>query len=140
MKSVFSYSPFEKVSSVTPEEREALNEYYNLRYHNEPEFKEKFKQSVYNSRKKNGRVNEIRNTKLKNYGLTLKKFNELINSQNNSCAICKKPFNEVTACIDHDHQTGKVRGLLCPNCNWALGHAKDNIKILESMIRYLQCT
>lgn len=39
---------------------------------------------------------------------------------------------------DHDHQTGKHRGLLCPGCNLALGHARENVNVLLSLVAYLE--
>jgi hypothetical protein len=53
------------------------------------------------------------------------------------CGISCRPDQEAL-CIDHDHSTGKIRGILCRNCNHLLGHAKDNIKILENSIEYLR--
>jgi DNA-directed RNA polymerase subunit RPC12/RpoP len=61
-------------------------------------------------------------------------------SQNYLCAACGKDLNTIEAeriCIDHDHITGKVRGILCSNCNVALGQAHDNIGILYKLIAYL---
>lgn len=55
--------------------------------------------------------------------------------KNNMCMICKTDWPLV---IDHDHKTGKVRGVLCKQCNIALGGAKDNIDILSSLIEYLK--
>ena len=54
--------------------------------------------------------------------------------QNHCCKICG---NRSTLHVDHDHQTGKVRGLLCPPCNKGLGHFKDNVEILQKAIDYL---
>ena len=52
------------------------------------------------------------------YGIDLKQWNEAFQQQNGICAICKKPKKLVT---DHDHKTGKFRGLLCNKCNVSLG-------------------
>jgi cell division septum initiation protein DivIVA len=80
------------------------------------------------------------------YGLTNERFQELLNKQNNSCRICRKSFAGKAAHIDHDHvccpgkkSCGKcVRGLLCGNCNTALGRFKDNIEHLEQAVKYLR--
>lgn len=68
-------------------------------------------------------------------------FVELLNSQKNKCAICKNPFDESErakmALVDHDHSTGRIRGLLCRDCNVALGTFKDNIGYLSRAIQYL---
>ncbi|NCA22781.1 MAG: hypothetical protein EBS86_16815, partial [Crocinitomicaceae bacterium] len=57
--------------------------------------------------------------------------------QKNKCYICLCTFDN-NAHIDHDHKTGKVRGLLCRECNLLLGFSRDNIHLLEKAISYLQ--
>lgn len=69
------------------------------------------------------------------YNLTEEQYLLLKENQNYSCAICKDSKKKLV--IDHCHTTGKVRGLLCTNCNTALGHFKDNIKFLDSAKDYL---
>ena len=77
----------------------------------------------------------------RNYGLTFEEFEAMLSNQDNCCAICKstkplgrhKRFN-----VDHHNKTGNVRGLLCSNCNTALGLVDDNIHTLKSMIEYLE--
>lgn len=60
--------------------------------------------------------------KLKKYNLTQELYNKLLNKQENKCPICKKTFSSnLKPVIDHCHESGKVRGLLCSNCNTALG-------------------
>jgi len=79
------------------------------------------------------------------FGLTLGEFFALVTAQNGECAICKKGIavysrgrgNPGAACIDHDHATGKVRGVLCHACNTALGLFADNAERLEAAARYL---
>lgn len=61
----------------------------------------------------------------------------MIINQNNSCYICNEILSK-RAFVDHCHSTGKIRKLLCNNCNLALGNAKDNIEILKNMINYLE--
>lgn len=63
----------------------------------------------------------MRNSQYKcRYGITLDDYNSVLEAQNGRCAICGElPSNHL--CIDHDHKTGKVRGLLCISCNVALG-------------------
>lgn len=81
-----------------------------------------------------------RKSNLKLYGITEEQlFNMRIN-QDFSCAICGKDEDDMERGLskDHDHITGKVRGLLCQNCNSALGMLKENVNILKSAIRYLE--
>ncbi|MBL0320503.1 MAG: endonuclease VII domain-containing protein [Alphaproteobacteria bacterium] len=72
------------------------------------------------------------------YGLTQEQHIEKIKEQDNSCAICGKKDEGRVLCVDHDHKTGKVRGLLCTNCNVGLGNLKDSIQILQAAIGYLK--
>ena len=79
----------------------------------------------------------------KKFGITLSSFEEMMINQESKCAICgieeavyKKILNQTLA-VDHCHKTGKIRGLLCGNCNRALGLFKDNIDTLKQAIIYL---
>lgn len=73
------------------------------------------------------------------YGLALSEFDELLVSQNNSCAICKVGFENRQIAVDHDHVTGITRGLLCWNCNHKLlPPSKDDPSILRSAADYLE--
>jgi methylphosphotriester-DNA--protein-cysteine methyltransferase len=81
------------------------------------------------------------NTALKRkYGISAKNYEEMRQSQNNSCAICKEPHTDLTKsmAVDHCHSTGKIRGLLCTRCNLMLGQARDNKEILSKAIEYLE--
>lgn len=75
----------------------------------------------------------------RNFGLSSKEYSNLKEQHNNSCAICDISFKTLgkRLSIDHDHSTGKIRGLLCPKCNTALGLLRDDIKLLEKMLKYL---
>jgi dCMP deaminase len=70
------------------------------------------------------------------YGITASQFRLLIKKQHGQCAICGNKFL-TTPHIDHCHQSFKIRGLLCSKCNFILGLAKDNPKILEAGRKYL---
>lgn len=74
--------------------------------------------------------------RFKKYGIIESEYLLMLEDQNNLCLICKE--NLVKPVIDHCHDTGKVRGVLCNNCNAILGFANDSIDILESAIKYLQ--
>lgn len=67
---------------------------------------------------------------------------KLLKEQNNKCIICNLKFNKknyrTKFNVDHNHKTGVIRGLLCNNCNFLLGQAKDDIDILNKAIRYLE--
>lgn len=93
------------------------------KYRNKPETKER-----------------IRNYRLlRDYGITSENYELLLASQKYQCAGCGTHQAELTLslCVDHDHATGEVRGLLCGSCNRALGLVKDNTQTLTNLIRYL---
>ena|SRR3990167_5492998 len=74
-----------------------------------------------------------------NYNLSLQELNDMNKNQNNLCFICKKPNgNEMNLVVDHNHETGNVRQLLCRKCNIGLGMFNDNIGILHNAIQYLK--
>jgi len=68
------------------------------------------------------------------YGLEPSEYQALVNSTPH-CPICG---SEEPLVVDHNHSTGKVRGLICNHCNLVLGHAKDNIETLKNAIAYLE--
>lgn len=81
-----------------------------------------------------------RSWKLKaNYGISLKEFNSILEIQNGNCAICKKSeWKWRGPVVDHDHHSGRVRGILCHNCNLAIGHINEEPQIAKSMSDYLE--
>lgn len=82
-----------------------------------------------------------RNTRyLYAYGITLEQYNNILNKQNECCAICvrhKSAFKRNFA-VDHCHLTKKVRGLLCEECNKGIGHFKDSRIRLTNAVLYLK--
>lgn len=73
-----------------------------------------------------------------NFRLTSDQYLSLLDKQNNCCAVCGISFKDKRPHVDHDHKTGRVRGVLCQNCNLVIGHAYENISILEKVILYLK--
>lgn len=71
---------------------------------------------------------------LARYGLTVEERELMEREQNGRCAIC---LNERPLCVDHDHGTGVVRGLLCQTCNAAIGFLEDDVESLRRAIAYL---
>jgi hypothetical protein len=77
-----------------------------------------------------------RNSDLKcRYGLTKDAYNRLLEKQSGGCAICGNPHK---LHVDHDHKIGKIRGILCNNCNAALGFYQDSIELHFKAIEYLR--
>ena len=74
----------------------------------------------------------------KNYGLSYNEWVGLWYSQDGRCAICDKFFpNTFEMCVDHNHDTGEIRGLLCRKCNSALGFFLDNPESLVNATEYI---
>lgn len=69
------------------------------------------------------------------YGISVADYLRLVATQNGRCALCGSITKELV--VDHDHDTDKVRGLLCNNCNSIIGFANDNVQILHLAIDYL---
>jgi hypothetical protein len=93
-------------------------------------------------------VNRTNNLK-KNYGITVEQYDAMLAAQGGVCRICAQPPSTVhrknerdprirNLAVDHDHKTGRIRGLLCSNCNQALGKAEDRPERLIAMAAYLQ--
>ena len=75
------------------------------------------------------------------YGISLEEYSEKLREQNHKCKICKKDETEVfkqTLYVDHNHDTGEVRGLLCHPCNAGLGHFKEQEDLLEAAKQYIK--
>jgi len=76
---------------------------------------------------------------LRLYGLSWTAFNDILDKQGRACAICgKTDWNGRGPHVDHDHVTGKIRGVLCNHCNTALGMIKDDPKIARAIADYLE--
>src|SRR5574343_1301101 len=78
-----------------------------------------------------------RDQTLKRYGWTEADFQRQLHRQNHQCNGCLCAIGRDSARVDHDHETGRVRGLLCDSCNWALGHVKDNPVALRRLMAHL---
>jgi hypothetical protein len=81
----------------------------------------------------------------RNYGLTKEQYEALLEAQHGRCAICERTPEETNrrrnGCerlsVDHNHETGQVRGLLCASCNTLIGMARDDITVLQAAVEYL---
>ena len=84
----------------------------------------------------------MRKSILKKYLLTPAAYNERLDAQGGVCRICQKTPNGKKAAarlhVDHDRETGALRGLLCSNCNMGIGHLKHDPETLRAAIRYLE--
>lgn len=92
-----------------------------------------------------GKKSTLKQRLRQRYKITLEEYDTLWEKQNGVCAVCKQC--EIVKCmsgairrlcVDHDHKTGKVRGLLCQKCNKALGYVDDSVEQLKALISYLK--
>lgn len=125
------------------EHKEWYKEYHREYY---LKHKEKINKQVAEYRRNN--PEKAKNTHWKGrikrlYGITEEEYNNLLQKQNNTCAICNKveisKYEGILRklSVDHDHITGKVRGLLCDNCNRGIGHLQEDVDILKQAIKYV---
>lgn len=125
---------------------------------NDKEFKRFLSKEVTKIRNKNYQAQwkEINKEKVKeysvkvnlknSYNITIEEYDQMLQKQNYVCAICKRPERRKEArtdairrlAVDHCHKTNKVRGLLCSDCNTAIGLFQDDVNILQEAIEYLQ--
>ena len=95
--------------------------------------------SEYDKRRHVDNPNYRKSKNLQNrYGISLEDRQKMTEDQNGKCAICDLELdNGKYTCVDHCHETGKVRKLLCRSCNILIGHSKENIGTLKNAIQYL---
>jgi hypothetical protein len=72
------------------------------------------------------------------HGITLDDYERMEKVQRKRCAICGKRSKRTRLDIDHNHKTGRIRALLCNNCNRGLGHLKESVKFMKKAIKYIQ--
>lgn len=98
------------------------------------------------ARRRNSTYVKYRSSNLKkNYGLSIADYEAMLKAQNFQCAVCGREDNEnhrsgrkIPLVVDHDHETGKVRGLLCGSCNRGLGDFRESVTAMVRAIRYLK--
>ena len=99
---------------------------------------QKYNEDNPENRKRSPEQNHKRN--LRRYNMSVADYNAMFQKQEGRCAICLKHQSEIKLrlYVDHDHETGKVRGLLCKPCNSVLGFACDETGTLQRAISYLE--
>lgn len=112
-----------------------------------PEYYRKYWEGMSEEQRKAVRDRSIEKRRLRQYGLTQERFDELADLQYDVCAGCMRPLikgsqagvpSSERTVVDHSHVTGAVRGLLCGNCNRVLGLVKDDVLTLRSLAHYLE--
>lgn len=126
----------DKWNKRTPEQQAEYNRQRRERYAADAEYREQQKAIV-----RSGCKVAKRNSRLKaQYGITVEQYAELERRQNGCCALCSRSPGELDGrrlAVDHCHETGAVRGLLCGDCNRALGLFRDRRDVLDRAIEYL---
>lgn len=121
------------------EHRDRKNAARRLKYATNEEYRAKHISKVHDYFERNPEVKK--NQRLKKYGITLEEKTAYLKIQNNVCPICGKKPDETAhgqLYVDHDHKNGKIRGLLCEKCNFALGHFDDDVERMKRAIMYLE--
>jgi hypothetical protein len=133
-----------------------INERRRKRYAEDPEFRQRTLESKrarnaankeeinarratdpeYREIERAGALCRRRNRLKRLYGMSLEDYDALLAYQNGACALCERTDRKL--CVDHDHATKEVRGLLCHGCNIGLGNCKDNPRIMRKGAAYLE--
>lgn len=93
-------------------------------------------QKTWKERNPEKRKLHTRNSRIRAYGISPETYYEMLEKQDKRCAICKEKSTRRAINIDHNHITGKVRGLLCDGCNLSLGHIERK-DFVEKALKYL---
>jgi hypothetical protein len=131
----------EKFGQRTAEQRAVYNARRRELYAAEPERRERAKRQAREWAKKKPRGKKAQ--RIRKYGLTLAQFDAMLKNQGGGCAICghsDMSDPKVFPIVDHNHETGAVRGLLCAPCNKGLGLFRDCVYTLFAAANYVQET
>jgi len=79
-----------------------------------------------------------RDAELRQVGVTERQYQRQLRNQRGMCAICNSLPNGTSLCVDHDHMTGKIRGLLCHACNIGIAKFDDDPNVMRRAIIYLE--
>lgn len=111
---------------------------YNIKWYAKNKDKSKRASDLWRTNNRQRAKKTLRKSRLKTwYGLTEEDYSNLLAKQDGVCAICKNE-SLMSLSVDHNHTTGKVRGLLCGMCNTGLGYFRDNAESLKNAALYLK--
>lgn len=130
---------------VSKEKRKAFLKVWKLKNHEKllQQGRASYKRNADNRRKysrdfyRNNKQKELDRIRFKKYGITGNEFKEIIGRQGFKCPICIRSINKNLS-VDHDHITRRVRGIICNNCNLAIGNAENSPERLRAMANYLE--
>jgi hypothetical protein len=115
------------------------SKYNKIYYKKHLKDRKEYSKKYYKHTKHRNRENNLNRKYVSRYGITINEKRQMAVNQNYKCLICNKKFNNpLSMNVDHDKITGKVRGLLCNNCNRGIGHLQHNVNILAKAIKYLR--
>ena len=138
MKRYYEMNP-EKFKVISQEQKDKKNAARRARYASDAEHREKMKSQSLNWLRANPEKKKSQRL-MAAFGIDMSDFQDMLSIQNGACAICgHSDLSDPNffPLVDHCHSTGRVRGLLCMNCNQALGKFKDDKSRLFSAIAYL---
>jgi hypothetical protein len=124
---------------LTDEEKAERSRRRREKYATDAEHREKAKAQARDWGARNPEKKKAQRLQLA-FGLEMEQFQAMLSQQDNACAICGYTDTvnpKLFPVVDHDHKTGKIRGLLCMSCNQGLGKFKDDPALLEKAIVYL---
>lgn len=115
--------------------REYLKRYYERNKEKRKAYNYKWMSNNYEKWQETQRKSRLK----RKFGISVEEYNTVLQKQQGQCGICgvKRTDIKTTFSVDHDHSTGRVRGLLCHECNMGLGKFKDSTKVLLAAIDYL---
>lgn len=119
--------------------KDAKNDARKEKYWNDENFREKVKENVKKYYKAHPEKRLAQ--RVKKYGITADEYSKMLESQNGKCAICGAKTGDNRGnrlYVDHDHASGRTRGLLCYSCNFGIGIFKDDVNLLKRAIEYLE--
>jgi hypothetical protein len=111
---------------------------YSLMYYKKNRESLLEKNKVWHKNHKKERNERRLSYEIETYGITQEEYNSMVLIQNGVCAICKLPPSKKRLSIDHNHETGKIRGLLCSRCNLAIGGFRDSAQLLREAANYIE--
>ena len=127
---------------ANPEKIREIQRRSNAKRRLDPEISETIRN--YQSRYREANAETLRHKEReRKFGINSETYAQMLQNQNGVCAICGNPETATrlgvvrALSVDHCHTTGRIRGLLCSDCNTGIGKLKDDTKILQSAIRYL---
>ncbi|MBN1183458.1 MAG: endonuclease VII domain-containing protein [Bacteroidales bacterium] len=120
--------------------KENRKEYQKKYYHSNIEKERKRSRQYHALHQEEHKIRCRKNDLKRKYSITLEQYNKLYGEQNGCCKICGRHSSKFKngLAVDHNHRTGKIRGLLCNYCNRGLGKFSDSLEKLEKAVEYLK--